>query len=257
VRVGGAITYPHLDKNSARVKREEEMQKRTFSREFKLDLTRQITSGQKRYSEVCREYGIAESILSRWLREYREHGESAFLPKKSEPKKSEKNTQEYLERKRAWDRSSYQRHKIKRQAAAAERKYRLYEYLQRIKAQARCKYCGENHPAALQFHHRDPKEKEFDVSTFVYHQKGGLKKLEAEIAKCDVLCANCHLKYHYDNDQKRLRGLVESVIDQVEKAEQLSIPTEEEIAHAVYNNYFPEGTDTDYLTDELYDNLEQ
>ena len=129
VRVGGATTYPHLDENSARVKRGKKMQKRTFSREFKLDLTRQITSGQKRYSEVCREYGLAESILSRWLREYREHGESAFLPKKSE-----KNTQEYLERKRVWDRSSYQRHKIKRQAAAAERKYRLYEYLQRIKA---------------------------------------------------------------------------------------------------------------------------
>lgn len=32
---------------------------------------------------------------------------------------------------------------------------------------------------------------------------------------------------------------------------------EEEIAHAVYNNYFPEGTDADYLTDELSDELEQ
>jgi transposase-like protein len=235
------------------VKREEKMRKRTFSREFKLDLMRQITSGQKRYSEVCREYGIAESILSRWLREYREHGESAFLPKESE-----KKTQECLERKRAWDRSYYQKHKIKRQATAAERKYRLYEYLQRIKAQARCKYCGENHPAVLQFHHRDPKEKEFDVSQFVYRQKGGPARLEAEIAKCDILCANCHLKHHYDNDQRRLRGLVESVIDQIEQAEQMSIPTEEEeIAHTVYNNYFPEGTDADYLTDELYDNLEQ
>ena len=76
------------------------MQKRVFSREFKLDLVRQIVSGQKRYSVVCREYGIAEGILSRWLREYRESGESAFLPKESE-----KKTQEYLERKREWDRS--------------------------------------------------------------------------------------------------------------------------------------------------------
>jgi transposase-like protein len=253
MRVGGGTTYPRLDKKSARVKRGEKMQKRTFSREFKLELMRQITSGQKRYSEVCRENDIAASILSRWLREYRERGESSFLPKESE-----KKTHEYLERKRAWDRSYYQRHKIKRQAAAAERKYRLYEYLQRIKAQASCKYCGENHPAVLQFHHRDPKEKEFEVSSFVYHQKGGPARLEAEIAKCDVLCANCHLKYHYDNNQGRLRGLVESVIDQVERAEQLSIPTqEEEIAHAVYNNYFPEDTDADYLIDELNDNLEQ
>jgi transposase-like protein len=229
------------------------MQKRKFSREFKLDLMRQIVDGQKRYSEVCREYGIAESILSRWLREYRERGEAAFLPQQS-PKK----TQEYLDRKRAYDRSYYQRHKIKRQAVATERKYKLYEHLQRIKTQARCKYCGENHPAVLQFHHRDPREKEFDVSSFVYHQKGGLKKLEAEIAKCDVLCANCHLKHHYDNDQRRLRGLVESVIDQVEQAEQISRPTEEdEIAHAIYKNYIPKGSDADHLTDELYNNLEE
>jgi transposase len=53
---------------------------------------RQITSGQKRYSEVCRENGIAESILSHWLREYRERGEAAFLPK-------EPMTQEYLGKK--------------------------------------------------------------------------------------------------------------------------------------------------------------
>ena len=34
-------------------------------------------------------------------------------------------------------------------------------------------------------------------------------------------------------------------------------PPAEENAHAVYHNYFPEGTDIDYLTDESYDDLEQ
>jgi len=191
------------------------MQKRIFNREFKMEVVRQITNGQKQYSQVCQEHDIAESILSRWLREYRERGESAFLPKESK-----KKTQEDLERKRAWDRSYYQKHKIKRRAAATERKYRLYEYLQQIKAKAKCKYCGENYPAILQFHHRNPEEKEFDVSTFVYHQKSGPAKLEAEIAKCDILCANCHLKHHYENDERRLRVLVEPIIDQVRTAEQ-------------------------------------
>ena len=121
-----------------------------------------------------------------------------------------------------------------------------------------CKYCGENHPAVLQFHHRDPREKEFDVSAFVYHQKGGPAKLEAEIAKCDVLCANCHLKHHYENDERRLRVLIEPIIEQVRRAEQELVPTlEEEIAHAICNNYFPEGIDPAYLTDEFYDGLEQ
>jgi transposase-like protein len=80
------------------------MQKRVFSREFKLDVMHQITNGEKRYSDVCREYHIAEGILSRWLREYRERGEAAFLPKEPEAEK-------YLEKKRACDRNYYQRHK--------------------------------------------------------------------------------------------------------------------------------------------------
>jgi hypothetical protein len=200
---------------------------------------------------VCHEYGIAESILSRWLREYRERGEAAFLPQQSE-----KKTQEYLERKRAWDRSYYQKHKVKRQVAAYERKYRLYEYLQRIKAQARCKYCGENHPAVLQFHHRDPQEKEFNVSAFIYHQKGGLKRLEAEIAKCDILCANCHLKHHYENDERRLRVLVEPIIEQVRRSgQELVLTLEEEIAHTICNNYLPESIDPAYLADESYESF--
>src|SRR5438552_298916 len=123
MRVDDHVLTLALDKKSVRVKREEKMQKRMYSCTYNIDQMQKITSRQKRYSEVCSEYNIAESILSRWLREYRERGESAFSPKESE-----KKTQEHLERKRAWDRSYYQRHKIKRQAAAAERKYRLYEY---------------------------------------------------------------------------------------------------------------------------------
>ncbi len=54
------------------------MQKRVHSREFKLDVVRQITTGQKRPAQACREYGLAESVLSRWRKEYQERGEAAF-----------------------------------------------------------------------------------------------------------------------------------------------------------------------------------
>ena len=40
------------------------MQKRIHSREFKLEVVRQIASGQKRPAQACREYGLAESVLS-------------------------------------------------------------------------------------------------------------------------------------------------------------------------------------------------
>ena len=54
------------------------MHKRMHSREFKLDVVRQITTGQKRTAQVCREYGLADSVLSRWRKEYQERGEAAF-----------------------------------------------------------------------------------------------------------------------------------------------------------------------------------
>ena len=56
------------------------MQKRVHSREFKLDVVRQVATGQKRPAQACREYGLAESVLSRWRKEYQERGEAAFQP---------------------------------------------------------------------------------------------------------------------------------------------------------------------------------
>ena len=66
------------------------MQKRMHSREFKLELVRQIATGQKRPAQACREYGLAESVLSRWRKEYQERGEAAFQPTKEEGATSQK-----------------------------------------------------------------------------------------------------------------------------------------------------------------------
>ena len=57
------------------------MRGRTFTREFKLDLVRQIASGAKRPAQVCREHQLGESLLARWRREYEERGEAAFRPR--------------------------------------------------------------------------------------------------------------------------------------------------------------------------------
>ena len=60
------------------------MHKRAHSREFKLDIVRQVATGQKRPAQACREYDLAESVLSRWRKEYQEHGEAAFQPRQTE-----------------------------------------------------------------------------------------------------------------------------------------------------------------------------
>ena len=59
------------------------MQNRVHSREFKLEVVRQVASGEKRPAQICREYSIANSVISRWRKEYQEKGEEAFKVKDS------------------------------------------------------------------------------------------------------------------------------------------------------------------------------
>lgn len=58
-----------------------------------------------------------------------------------------------------------------------------------------CKSCGECHPACLEFHHREPEEKESGVRLMA-RTNAKWERIWAEVAKCDVLCANCHAKHH-------------------------------------------------------------
>ncbi len=61
-----------------------------------------------------------------------------------------------------------------------------------------CGTCGERHPGCLVFHHRDPATKEFSLGSALAFS-WSKARLEVEIAKCDVLCANCHAKLHARN----------------------------------------------------------
>lgn len=56
---------------------------RTFAREFKLDLCRQVKSGQKRPAQLCREHQLTEALLLRWRREFEQRGEAAFSAKEA------------------------------------------------------------------------------------------------------------------------------------------------------------------------------
>lgn len=60
------------------------------------------------------------------------------------------------------------------------------------KATNGCLICGEQDPCVLDFHH--PHDKDVEVS-YVRRTKNR-KRLYQEIAKCVVLCSNCHRKLH-------------------------------------------------------------
>jgi transposase-like protein len=54
---------------------------RRHSRDFKLQVVRQIINGEKSRAQICREHDLAERVVSRWKEEYLERGEAAFAPK--------------------------------------------------------------------------------------------------------------------------------------------------------------------------------
>lgn len=58
-----------------------------------------------------------------------------------------------------------------------------------------CETCGEKDPVVLDFHHRDPKKKDFTIAAAVAF-KYPWAKIEREIEKCSVLCANDHRRLH-------------------------------------------------------------
>lgn len=58
-----------------------------------------------------------------------------------------------------------------------------------------CVDCGETNPVVLEFDHVRGK-KEFNIGK-ASSKNIGMRRLQEEIAKCDVRCANCHRKKTY------------------------------------------------------------
>jgi hypothetical protein len=108
------------------------------------------------------------------------------------PLKDKEKRREYQ---REYMRRWYQANKAKHIAYVRARDRRIEEWLKQYKLTLSCELCGENHPACLDFHHINPQEKKFTIGR--QERYITLRSLQAEIAKCRVLCSNCHRKEHW------------------------------------------------------------
>jgi len=85
---------------------------------------------------------------------------------------------------------------IKKRNYRKETYYRNKKIIDNYKQLHPCN-CGENDINCLEFHHRDPSNKIFDI--YSKGKETSIKKLKAEIEKCDIVCKNCHTKIHNKN----------------------------------------------------------
>lgn len=96
-------------------------------------------------------------------------------------------------------RKYYKTNKERMVAQIAENKAaRVAENLTKLKlylANNPCSVCGEGRLPTLDFHHRNPEDKDGNV-TKILNSGYSWEVVLAEIEKCDVLCANCHRILH-------------------------------------------------------------
>ncbi len=80
-----------------------------------------------------------------------------------------------------------------------ERAQAIRDKVAKIKLEKGCEVCGYNeHHAALDFDHIDPSTKSFGLANCSSRK---WEKIEAEIAKCRVVCANCHRVHTYNTSR--------------------------------------------------------
>lgn len=73
-------------------------------------------------------------------------------------------------------------------------------------AGGRCQKCGyDKCMEALEFHHAGGDDKAFSISDRGHSRSWD--RVKSEIAKCDLLCANCHREAHVEGKQKIRKSL--------------------------------------------------
>ena len=84
-----------------------------------------------------------------------------------------------------------------------------------LKKDLYCISCGESRSIALDFHHKDSKEKEHTISDMLRMRKSD-EEIATEIAKCVVLCCICHRIVHFGDpeDKVRIENIIKDVKDE-------------------------------------------
>ena len=71
-------------------------------------------------------------------------------------------------------------------------KKRRKEFVDELKNKP-CMDCKNRFPSVcMDFDHRDETQKKFNIAAMIGQGGFSLETLKAEIAKCDLVCANCH-----------------------------------------------------------------
>ena len=98
------------------------------------------------------------------------------------------------ERRRENSRRHYKVHAKEIYRKSWEFRNRVWKKVQDLKMSLHCSRCGttgRDHPEILDFDHRETEKKSFNIAQS-RSANYSFERVLMEIAKCDVLCSNCH-----------------------------------------------------------------
>jgi len=128
-------------------------------------------NGSNRLCSWCKDCSVKRSVFSNRVR------------RNKNPEESRKKEREY------WHMKAKFIHLSKRSQWEKSQKIKYVEY-----KGGKCQLCGYSKCiAALDFHHINPKEKEFSITTY----RKSWDIVRPELDKCNLLCANCHREIHH------------------------------------------------------------
>jgi hypothetical protein len=92
--------------------------------------------------------------------------------------------------KKTYDADYHARHRDRVLAQKREREADLVAWM-RARKDEPCTDCGGTfHPAAMTFDHLPGSQKHSDIASLTRH--ASIARIQAEIEKCELVCANCH-----------------------------------------------------------------
>jgi len=116
---------------------------------------------------------------------------------------TEKYRQKYPGRIEAAQKASKDKNRTRERKRTLEHDTSIRSWLATVKLTAGCADCGyKDHAVALDFDHLPGFEKSFNIARSTWRAR---HLIEAEVAKCEVVCANCHRIRSYNRLMEKLR----------------------------------------------------
>ncbi|KKN26717.1 hypothetical protein LCGC14_0871980 [marine sediment metagenome] len=101
-----------------------------------------------------------------------------------------KDKEKEKERNRRYQSTWYAKNRDKQLEQVRKAKEAKREWFNSLKLGLKCKQCGQDHPATLDFHHEDPNQKNFNLSCFMNMSKSSILT-ESALCFVPIVIAFC------------------------------------------------------------------